>query len=159
VHGRAAPTTHIAAAAEPAGAQRPTVLVGECGGAWVPRLRALGWGRMWIARRPAPYDGEPWGLDNGAYRCHLAGRPFDEAAYLRRLERAHAAGVPYPAVVPDIVAGGIRFSVPAHRLCRWDPMWTRRRFDSFARQRCDEDRRLRIPGLFEGARGGGCRGG
>jgi hypothetical protein len=118
--------THIAAAAEPADAQRPTVLVGECGGSWVPHLRALGSWRMWIARRPARYDGEPWGLDNGAYRCHLAGRPFDEAGYLRRLERAHAAGVPYLAVV----AGGVRSTAPAHRLCRWDLEFSLASFDA-----------------------------
>lgn len=87
---------------------RPTVLVGECGGCWGPRLQALGWGRMWITRRPAPYKGEPWGFDNGAFRYYLAGRPFDDAAFLQRLERAHAVGVPLLAVVPDIVAAGVR---------------------------------------------------
>ena len=86
----------------------PTVLVGECGGCWAPRLSALGWGRMWIARRPVPYENEPWGFDNGAFRYHLAGIPFDGVAFLRRLERAHAVGVPYLAVVPDIVAAGPR---------------------------------------------------
>jgi hypothetical protein len=34
------------------------------------------------------------------------------------------------------------------------PMWTRRRFDAFARQWRDGDRRLRIPGMFEGAPAG-----
>lgn len=85
------------------------VLVGETGD---PRhlrvLRELGWGRMYVSRTPRPYPGEPWGFDNGAFRDWLAGREFDGDRFLRRVERAMKAGMPYLAVAPDLVAGGRR---------------------------------------------------
>ncbi|WP_051276524.1 hypothetical protein [Desulfovirgula thermocuniculi] len=68
---------------------------------------SLGWGRMFLLKPPRPYPGEPWGFDNGAFRCYLRGEPFDRDGFLRRLERAYAAGRPYLAVAPDIVAGGL----------------------------------------------------
>lgn len=74
----------------------------------VSLLRNLGWGRMWIDQRPTPYPGEPWGFDNGAFRDWRNGRSFDESAYLRRLEVAYSAGMPYLAIVPDLVADGER---------------------------------------------------
>lgn len=74
----------------------------------VVRLRQLGWGRMCVRDTPAPYDGEPWGFDNGAFTCWRACVPFDGDGFLRRLDRAHTAGRPLVAVTPDIVAAGLR---------------------------------------------------
>jgi len=80
-------------------------------------LEELGWGRMWIARtcNIKVYEGEPWGFDNGAFRDHLAGRPFDDVRFKRALGRALGADhAPLLAVVPDIVLGGhdsLRFSL------------------------------------------------
>ena len=74
----------------------------------IQKLREHGIGRMVVDKLPAPYPGEPWGFDNGAFRDWRNGREFDGDAYLRRLERAYAVGRPYIAVVPDLVAGGLR---------------------------------------------------
>mgnify|MGYP001593599127 CR=1 FL=1 len=72
-------------------------------------LHQNGYGRMWIDIKPTPYHGEPWGLDNGAYRDFLSGHELCEEKYLRRLERAATVkSVPYMAVVPDIVGKGKR---------------------------------------------------
>lgn len=71
-------------------------------------LRELGWGRMVIDKATRPYEGEPWGFDNGAFRDHLRGEPFNESAFLRRLDRAYALGAPYLAVAADIVCGGVK---------------------------------------------------
>ncbi len=93
---------------------RPIVLLGEFTGRRVQRLEALRWGRMWISRQPTPYDGEPWGVDNGAFRDYLRGVPFDAVRFLAQIERATRVGIPFLAVAPDIVAGGaasLAFSV------------------------------------------------
>lgn len=84
--------------------------MGECHGIWIPRLRELEWGRMFVARTCAVslYPGELWGFDNGAYRDWVRGEPFNEAAYLKSLKKAERAGVPELAVLPDIVAAGHR---------------------------------------------------
>lgn len=74
----------------------------------VALLRAHGWGRMWIDKRPTPWPGEQWGFDNGAFRDWQQGRDFDGEAFLRRLEQAYAVGRPYLAVVPDLVSQGRR---------------------------------------------------
>jgi len=75
----------------------------------VRMLEERGWGRMWVDRRPEPYPGEPWGFDNGAFSDWTAGRPFDADAFERRLERARRTETaPYMAVLPDLVAGGLR---------------------------------------------------
>lgn len=82
------------------------VLVGELTTRRIVRdLEQLGWGRMWarVKERPQCYDGEPWGFDNGAFAAWQNGKPWNADAYLRRLERMYALGVPYLAVVPDIV--------------------------------------------------------
>jgi len=71
-------------------------------------LQRYGWGRMWIDERPRLYAGERWGFDNGAFGWWVSGQTFNETLFLRRLERAYSVGVPYLAVVPDIVAGGER---------------------------------------------------
>lgn len=64
----------------------------------------LGWGRMWIARgrNIYTYPGEPWGLDNGAFRDWKDGVPFDANGYLAVLDKALARPEPpMIAVVPD----------------------------------------------------------
>ncbi|ADI02582.1 hypothetical protein Slip_1827 [Syntrophothermus lipocalidus DSM 12680] len=71
-------------------------------------LRHYGWGRMVINKKIHPYPGEPWGFDNGAFRDWRSGKPFDEVAFMHRLDMAYSIGTPYMAVVPDIVAGGKR---------------------------------------------------
>lgn len=52
-----------------------------------------------------------WFYDNGAWEDHVAGRPFDERAFLRDVETIAALPTPrQPAfvVLPDLVAGGRR---------------------------------------------------
>jgi hypothetical protein len=90
------------------GLMASVVMVGEMTGCNVPRLERLGWGRMWVARgrNISTYPGEPWGFDNGAFRDWRDGVPFDESAYAGRLDRARGAGIPYLAILPDIVGGG-----------------------------------------------------
>lgn len=83
-------------------------MVGECTGKMAQKVKALGWGRMYIRTRPQPYEAEPWGFDNGAFTWHLAGQPFNATTYLKRLDRAILAGTPRVAVCPDIVSGGER---------------------------------------------------
>jgi hypothetical protein len=80
------------------------VLVGECTGKNVARLQELGWGRMWIARdrNIYTYPGEPWGLDNGAFRDWAEGKPFDGPLFMSVVEKAMAQpGPPILAVLPD----------------------------------------------------------
>ena len=71
------------------------------------RIKDQGWGRMFIMMKPAPYEGEPWGFDNGAYRYFSKGEVLDETTFLKRFEVAHAVGKPYMAILPDIVEGGV----------------------------------------------------
>lgn len=85
------------------------VLLGSTGDReLLKELRELRWGRMWVDRKPTPYEGEPWGFDNGAFTDWKGGKPFDADRFQRRLEAAYAVGRPYLAVCPDIVAGGKR---------------------------------------------------
>jgi hypothetical protein len=86
---------------------RPAVLLGECTGRRVAMMQALGWGRMWITRMAEPYPGEPWGVDNGAFRDYLAGRPFNTDRFRRQLDRCLPFGRPFLAIAPDIVGGGL----------------------------------------------------
>lgn len=73
-------------------------------------LRRHGWGRLWVTRGPFfEYDGEPYGIDNGAFSAWRNGTPWDEAKFLRRVDAAMATGLtPILSVTPDIVAGGLR---------------------------------------------------
>lgn len=91
------------------------VLTGEQspGAAINVRLRALGWGRVFIHRLPVPWAGEAWALDSGVYGDWLAGRAWDADDFQRRVERAHAVGRPYMAVTPDLVgdAASLDFSL------------------------------------------------
>ena len=84
------------------------ILVGETGmREFVARLEALGWGRLWCQGRPTPYPGEPWAIDNGAFRAWLHRQPFPAAEFERRVAIAERVGSPALAVLPDIVAGGL----------------------------------------------------
>lgn len=75
----------------------------------VAQIRERGWGRMFAERHPTPWDGEPWGFDNGAFGAWLNQRPFPADQFLSRLDRAlNRDVVPYIAVVPDLVAEGLR---------------------------------------------------
>ena len=59
-------------------------------------------------RIPAPYEGEPWGFDNGAFVAWMRKLPFPEEQFLRRLDKAVEVGIPYIAVCPDLVAQGVK---------------------------------------------------
>jgi len=78
----------------------------------VRELRQYGIGRMFIKKAIKPYPGENWGFDNGAFGDYLQGKTFDGDRYRRRLERALRLAEeyhpPYLAVLPDIVAGGMK---------------------------------------------------
>lgn len=83
------------------------ILVGETGSRKiVDRLKELGWGRVYVEKRPIPYMGEPWGFDNAAFLAFKRGEEFPVEAFQRRLAVAIQIGTPYLAVVPDIVSGG-----------------------------------------------------
>lgn len=70
-------------------------------------LKPLGIGRMFSIRPPRPYEGEPWGFDNGAYVNWKHGQPFDGDEYLRRINKVLDVPNPYLTVVPDLVAQGL----------------------------------------------------
>lgn len=86
---------------------RPRVLLGEFTGKRVPRLQAMGWGRMMIARPFTPYPWEPWALDNGAFRMWRQGKAYDWTRFTQQLARLDQAIVqgrvtpPLFAVIPD----------------------------------------------------------
>lgn len=85
------------------------MLIGECTGRLADEALALGWGRMWIARERNIYTapGEPWGLDNGAFRDWKDGRPFDGDIFRRVLDKALAQPEPpMLAVIPDAPGNG-----------------------------------------------------
>ena len=69
-------------------------------------------GRMFIQKLIHPYHNEAWGFDNGAFKDWLSGKEFDRDRYLRALEKAVRISEiyhpPYIAVIPDIVAGGMK---------------------------------------------------
>jgi len=59
---------------------------------------------MWIARTRNiyTYPGEPWGLDNGAFRDWKDGKVFDGDQFMRVMDKAAAMPEPpYLAVLPD----------------------------------------------------------
>ena len=69
-------------------------------------------GRMFIQKLIHHYPGENWGFDNGAFKDFLQGKQFDRTRYLKSLEKAVRISEiyhpPYIAVIPDIVAGGMK---------------------------------------------------
>lgn len=95
----------------------------------VERLRSAGFGRMKIERNWKPWAGEPWALDNGAFRMWnaarkasglkelefiMAGQPgleYDWTKFEKRLleavELTRAGAPPMFVVVPDLVAKGL----------------------------------------------------
>ena len=79
-------------------------MIGECTGKPARRAQALGWGRMWIARSRNIfcYPGEPWGLDNGAFRDWADEVPFNGDVFRRVVDKAlRVEEPPYLAVIPD----------------------------------------------------------
>lgn len=90
------------------------VLVGECTGGWARELPGLGWGRMWIARgrNIYTYPGEPWGLDNGAYRdwtnrpAPMQPEQFKADLFWDAICKAEEHPRPMLAVVPDLPGNG-----------------------------------------------------
>lgn len=73
----------------------------------VSLLEKRGWGRMIIKKRVTPYPGEIIGFDNGAYGRFIRGEKFDETEFIRTITKFRDL-VPYLAVVPDIVSGGLK---------------------------------------------------
>ncbi len=73
-------------------------------------LKKLNWGRMFIDHRIHPYENEPWGFDNGAFRDWKNGKEFNKDRYLKSLDRvlkiAEENNYPYLSVIPDKVAKG-----------------------------------------------------
>lgn len=90
--------------------------------ALIQRLISEGIGEC-TTRGEVPPRRVPWFFDNGAFKDYRAKRDFDCAAYLRALKRVQQSGITPPdfAVVPDIVAGGMRslmFSELWRETCR-----------------------------------------
>lgn len=73
----------------------------------VNRSIANGWGRLFCTEKPAPRDGEPWALDNGAFPAWKSGKPWSAAAFLRSIEQSTELPPPAMAVLPDRVAEGL----------------------------------------------------
>jgi hypothetical protein len=93
---------------------------------FVRRIEQNGWGRMTTARI-APYQNEPWGFDNGAYSAWANNEPFPTKQFEARIAAMNKSTVkPYMAVVPDIVAAGMRsltFSQRWREKLGDDPFW------------------------------------
>ncbi len=54
-----------------------------------------------------PYDGEPFGVDNGAFICYSNNKPWVADDFLKVVHIVEGVGhLPYMAVTPDIVCGG-----------------------------------------------------
>lgn len=115
---------------------RPKVILGDFTGRRVPRLLELGWGRMKIDRKlrnrrgELTVDrGEPWALDNGAFRMWTAGEAYDwtmlerQLAALERVALQDPAMLPLFAVVPDRPAEGIDSLIAS---LEWIHEWMRR---------------------------------
>ena len=82
-----------------------------------------GWGRMYIDRTPNPFPGEPWAWDNGAWQAHVQGKPLDIELWKHRTRLATAAPTPYMAILPDIVAGGLKSLELSARHIDDMPLW------------------------------------
>ena len=82
------------------------VMVGERPSQKIRRIcECHGWGEMYVYSRPR--ENFAWsGFDNGAYLDWINERPFDETRYRMALDIAMSIGIPYMAVVPDLVTGG-----------------------------------------------------
>lgn len=76
---------------------------------YVRWLRENGFGQMLSAYDwQPPSDGIRWAFDNGAFSAFLRGEPFDVERFARAIFRAQRLHAPDFAVLPDIVAGGLR---------------------------------------------------
>jgi hypothetical protein len=53
-----------------------------------------------------PYEGEPWGFDNGAWHCFINNKTFDSPKFLKRISKMEPEGTPILAVTPDILKAG-----------------------------------------------------
>jgi hypothetical protein len=94
------------------------ILIGDTRSATnVAFIQERGWGRMCVEARPKPYQFEPWGFDNQAFKTwqdvgFVPNLTEDDwcilwacEAYERRLAAAReCATPPYIAIVPDIPA-------------------------------------------------------
>jgi len=93
---------------------RPVVITGEFTGKNVPWIQTRAIGRMKIARNWTPYPGEPWALDNGAFRmwnaAQKSGQPVSyvwkefEKRLAEAAELARKGTPPLFVVIPDQVA-------------------------------------------------------
>jgi hypothetical protein len=107
---------------------RPLVFLGDTRSrALLGRVRPLGWGRLFIDRRPDLAPDEPWVLDNGAFRCWKSGEAFDWGRFLETVRRAQAElPEPYFAIAPDEVGGGAEslwWSVECVSRIAWEWPW------------------------------------
>lgn len=98
------------------------VYVGQARGIeLIRRLWLLGFGECTV-RGELPPRRRPWFYDNGAFRDHQAGTPFDADAVLADLDSIYRAiDRPEWIVVPDIVGGGLaslEFSMGWVHRCR-----------------------------------------
>lgn len=69
-------------------------------------LRSAGWRLLVSATGVHRTEGFQYAIDNGAWTAHQQGKPFDEPAFLKVVEKL-GAGADWIAI-PDIVAGGRR---------------------------------------------------
>ena len=120
----------IAGPDAPRRARRPLVLTGECGGVTAAAIRRAGWGRLKVARRYRPEAGEPWGLDNGAWRYFARGLAPDWTVFERQVDDVCAIVLheghhwPMFAVAPDLVAqGAASLALSAEWMARWHGAW------------------------------------
>jgi len=94
------------------GSSSIVAITGDARGKRVELLKKHRIGRMFIQKTIRPYEGENWGFDNGAFKDFLSGKEFDRNRYLKSLERATRIAddyhPPYLAVIPDIVAAGMK---------------------------------------------------
>jgi hypothetical protein len=107
---------------------RPLVFLGDTRSrALLDRVRPLGWGRLFIDRRPDLAPGEPWVLDNGAFRDWKGGQEFDWFRFLETVRRAQAElPEPFFALAPDEVGGGnasLYWSVMCVERVAWEWPW------------------------------------
>jgi hypothetical protein len=99
---------------------RPMVYVGEsCSKKALDRMRALGWGQCCTAGPTAAQE-LPFLFDNGAWPAFCEGKPFPEAKFFGRIERAYDRGQrPDFIVLPDVVANA---TATFELSSRWHPM-------------------------------------
>lgn len=82
------------------------ILVGHTGAHdLVARLKELGWGRIMCRDKPNPFEGERWGLDNGAYSAYLKGEELNLEAFTAKTADVAPTGC-MMAVIPDLVGRG-----------------------------------------------------